>query len=877
MSRLETSSESIRNQLISRNSYNPSNIYDINNSTVVDIINTTSRILRPGNGFDFSNTVIGRIVGPNTPIAVIGNQALANLYTSQVVSTLVRKNVPTINLNNLFNGKPIVEKNIDYSITKENPDNIQERIFSVLRYSSGINKITNPIRYNLENIKFNHNLDKVYNTTGLSKALIEEYTGKGQLNQLSTLLSSNIYSNNFNLDSSILSIDNSSLINSISEKNSNISTVLNSLNIIDYNNQFLRNYYSQRYSSKYYATSGNSINQNQVNQEFGQTYFIDNITTEDIVSANDINNIFTWGIDDNLSTSKGLLGYTNALFNTLNTNNNAPFNKTVNSIVVNGKTYYNGNQYRQSSATNQYNSISKTIRPNGSGRKNSTIKDSIIPQFIFKNETGVSGVTNSVMFSIENLAIDSKDVQSFNERGPNNGRIMWFMPSILDFTEDVSPNITSTNFLGRGEPVYTYANTERKLTISFYIVVDHVKDFIGVTNFADFQNRIYNINNQQINSAQTKEVINEDLQLKLQRDLTIDRSRITNSIITPNFNDLPIDLYYPVNIRDVNTAIGFESYNTDFENRVNDLLNKISNSLTENDNNIFEIIVKSSVNDTIPTPEILFEQRSTNFKNYIEEKIRNNYPKLINKISILIEEVSENSLTVIDFNNTVNSEDSVKKRKSSITSVVTIPINESENSFSDSTTQDTINTIQTTQNDINTLNEIIAVAERNELFDYKDNDITTNTNGSFNKVRTRTIQNGFMSYTPEDLYKRLTFLHQCTRQGRSQLTNDNNISNAVFGKPPVIVFKLGDMYNTKAMITSLNLSFENELPWDLNPEGFGVQKMGCKVTMNLNLIGASTIERPKSHILNGESRRFYANSSYEPQAGSADILDREEQ
>ena len=81
------------------------------------------------------------------------------------------------------------------------------------------------------------------------------------------------------------------------------------------------------------------------------------------------------------------------------------------------------------------------------------------------------------MFSLENLAW--KDVPrnqgylSKEQRGPNGGRIMWFPPYDLDFNESVSVNWNQSNFIGRGEAVYTYANTVRQGTLSFAILVDH--------------------------------------------------------------------------------------------------------------------------------------------------------------------------------------------------------------------------------------------------------------------------------------------------------------------------------------------------------------------------------------------------------------------
>lgn len=81
------------------------------------------------------------------------------------------------------------------------------------------------------------------------------------------------------------------------------------------------------------------------------------------------------------------------------------------------------------------------------------------------------------MFSIENLAwMDVPDIVqnlSKEQRGPHGGRIMWFPPYDLKFNENVSVNWGQAEFIGRGEKIYTYTNTERSGTLSFIMLVDH--------------------------------------------------------------------------------------------------------------------------------------------------------------------------------------------------------------------------------------------------------------------------------------------------------------------------------------------------------------------------------------------------------------------
>jgi hypothetical protein len=90
------------------------------------------------------------------------------------------------------------------------------------------------------------------------------------------------------------------------------------------------------------------------------------------------------------------------------------------------------------------------------------------------------GYAKKYMFSIENLAWRTSNTPGFTsndlalcERGPNGGRVMWFPPYGLTFSENVSANWNTSEFLGRPEPVYTYKNTSRGGTLTWKIVVDH--------------------------------------------------------------------------------------------------------------------------------------------------------------------------------------------------------------------------------------------------------------------------------------------------------------------------------------------------------------------------------------------------------------------
>lgn len=101
----------------------------------------------------------------------------------------------------------------------------------------------------------------------------------------------------------------------------------------------------------------------------------------------------------------------------------------------------------------------------------------IAPKYINGAKSNIH--TKDCMFSLENLAWRGYDPYSFEralsweQRGPLGGRIMWFPPYGIEFNETTSVNWSSNTFIGRGEDVYTYVNTQRSGTLSFLMVVDH--------------------------------------------------------------------------------------------------------------------------------------------------------------------------------------------------------------------------------------------------------------------------------------------------------------------------------------------------------------------------------------------------------------------
>jgi|688.fasta_scaffold00077_108 outer membrane protein OmpA-like peptidoglycan-associated protein len=134
----------------------------------------------------------------------------------------------------------------------------------------------------------------------------------------------------------------------------------------------------------------------------------------------------------------------------------------------------------------QYNDLQKQDGITTSGRKfaysvlDNTYNLNIAPMKGNDSTNITPEGAKKYMFSIENLAWRTSNRPGLSvqdlpvcERGPNGGRVMWFPPYGLEFSEQVQANFKPTDFIGRVEPVYTYNNTSRTGSLQWQIVVDH--------------------------------------------------------------------------------------------------------------------------------------------------------------------------------------------------------------------------------------------------------------------------------------------------------------------------------------------------------------------------------------------------------------------
>jgi len=471
------------------------------------------------------------------------------------------------------------------------------------------------------------------------------------------------------------------------------------------------------------------------------------------------------------------------------------------------------------------------------------------------------------MLSLENLAWTDKLADlPIQEIGPgdlvsgNKGRIMWFAPYDLSFDETTTANWTDTQFLGRGEPLYTYNNTSRSGTFKFKILVDHPrivneyrgrqnndieKFFAGITSPSEFLSVIQR--NTKLDGGTKKE-----LEKKL-------NSIVRQSKASLNTKTEKFSTYF----KDGSSAFD-SSYNPDG-------LNDKYIDFTNNSGSIYDIInnedykinidlvgyQSKSGEDFKVYPQIdLGKDRGDKLKTDIESKIKGK------KGDINVTSKSINSAAGNEGANP-NSEVAIKDRRVDVTITYFPKGDDSE----DADPQSALNELL--QRDLDIVSELFI--NETTYFDIIAEDYPNYFDNISSKLTY--FHPGFHSNTPEGLNTRLNFLQQCMRQGSSVYNSNDKIKpdNLSFGRPPVLILRIGDFIHTKIIAKSLSINYTNgsNIQWDLNPEGIGVQPMMAEVSMSIEIIGGQSLQGPINRLQNAMSYNFYANSEmYDPRADS---------
>jgi hypothetical protein len=594
----------------------------------------------------------------------------------------------------------------------------------------------------------------------------------------------------------------------------------------------------------------------------------------------------------------------------------------------------------------RYDTVNKMVRHTGLYNSDGkTPSDPVVP-YRFKTEGSVlddngfakispyKGDTSDpkrYMFSIENLAwadnnpeLPACELGSGDLISGKKGRIMWFPPYDINFSEQNSVNWESTNFIGRGEPVYTYNNTERSGNLSFKVIVDHpsyINSFAGSDGPDD-----HYINSFWAGCAKPNTYFTDKLISVVEKSYMTDTETIPQKKVVPK--ETPPDdmvIYWPNDNAVLpekyedglsgNTASNIGTgqpidYSVSPDGAGYGLINYTS-SFTPGSTKLWPDRYNYGLNNNGPNATSSKVGDET-FKGWFDRAgiyTDSIISYLKDKCKYCVVEVSgyaspqgsleyNKKLANARRDNVLNdiksrwgkdglklTEEEIKKRFKAKDAVA---ISAGESSCPVDGEPDLLPCKLDRKTIIHfRFDEELAAAETAQpepIIKKTDRQVTQkiknryyNECNYFEKLtqddefifdefrkKIKYFHPAFHSTTPEGLNSRLTFLLQCTRQGPT--TESVSANNLAFGRPPVCILRIGDFYNTKIVMDNVSIDYE-PLVWDLNPEGIGVQPMIANVTISFKFLGGSTLMGPINKLQNALSFNYFANTHvYDPRA-----------
>lgn len=653
----------------------------------------------------------------------------------------------------------------------------------------------------------------------------------------------------------------------------------------------------------------------------------------------------------NIVTRKGDMNKHSTQIQTANGNGFSKGNAVMKESMFNGET---GRYQPKENATaedtycrswttiDRYDKVKKMVRSHGlwDGDKlpyRFNLQGSILDEYGFPKIapyiTDKPDDPKKFMFSIENLAWhDRVPNLPMSERGPGDlltgkkGRIMWFPPYDIQFSESNSVNWESNNFIGRGESIYTYNNTERSGSLSFKIIVDH-------PSYANAFRGSNGPDDHYVNSFWAGCI---DPNSKWGERLTVsERSSIVETSVTvipkknlPKESDaLGLKVYFPNDNSDINllyenglsgsTTANTINYDVSLDGAgyglvggsVADTTQKAikGNVLRWTDrynyglnfpgNSKESAYVKTKIGDDEvsgfydPNRTQIMGKFLTEICPHCVVEVTGYASKqgfastnltLANKRGQKVLDLLKKELTPIYAAKGMKTADIAKRFKLNTGKEVTSsdgcprqsktnpdPATDSIFCKKDRYVNIDLKFNATLQDNETAQPEPVTTVTkervRNKIVDKYYNEykyfeqLTDEDPFIFDSFREkiRYFHPAFHSTTPEGLNSRLTFLLQCTRQGPTM--EEQGATNLAFGRPPVCILRIGDFYNTKIVIDSVNIDYE-PLVWDLNPEGVGVQPMIANVSMSFKFIGASSLMGPINKLQNALSFNYFANT-----------------
>jgi hypothetical protein len=195
-------------------------------------------------------------------------------------------------------------------------------------------------------------------------------------------------------------------------------------------------------------------------------------------------------INTKFGVKRGLVYFTSRLAQ----NEDLAIAQNTKELYANSKQFYKGNgECRTFTIYDQYDNYNKVIKFDGNGETHSVLKDTILPK-VAPNDSGADKEEKrNFFFTMENLATGGNAEDC--DIGPNGGKWMWFVPYNVKISDNNQVNWSEINFLGRPEPIYSYQNTTRNLSLSFSLLIDTVSDIQNIApTIQNYYNYIYACN-----------------------------------------------------------------------------------------------------------------------------------------------------------------------------------------------------------------------------------------------------------------------------------------------------------------------------------------------------------------------------------------------
>lgn len=869
--------------------WKPTNEYDLstNEQLTPPLMQNVAGRVGLGNLVSFENSIMGRFVGlgPQTPMIQIANSRLILEFTRRVGDQLAKNLLPTINLGGFILGKvglgkkePLLRPAQEFIITKL-PSGERDTAYYVGLFT-GFESNKNPLDGVSDNKTF---LD---------------FTGEGQKQLLRQNLEKNIFRTS-DIDPTTTGGFLGKIVDKINRFLAPKDTAQQTEPTLEYNYD-PKNYDGSdskpggRIMDVQYQGLGKTL---PPEQELGPVL--------GFPSEKDVDTFFTdelgWEVNrSGKGNKRGLLRFTQNIVDSghavgrridTSTGGNKENIITEPFIGKNGEPIAKGRNLKSGTPNtfcrswvkpDQYDSYKKAIRSSNHYLKrdgnlsslniNSVLDNVGMPRFhpVLNDDDSLK----PMMFSIENLAWDVDDIIALPkcEQGPEKGRIMWFPPYEIEIDENISANWEKTDFIGRGEPVYTYINSERTLNFQFKLIMDYPSNLRSNINDGESDNFFAGCD--ELSEGQKQPLSEEEI-----NELNVKKGELSSQLDQDPVN---INLKYNGKGDKLSNAIKFhfahsdnvdQSYDTGYESDSGKLNENTELELTElvsflNDDlnsKYFDLTIVGHTSnptnkDVTDFNKTLSLNRSKSIKSHIETFLNliesGSEDSNINSVSVKGEGSTGTEVTE---EQTQEQKDSLSQKESRRVDVFVVP-----NFDSHEETQPVPLDPDQKKEITDQMDDIDKQLQEQRVGDFiggecqyfkelkEDDPFIFKTY----KDKIDFFHPSFHSQTPEDFSKRLVFLQQCTRQGKP--FPGGEVSNSVFGRMPVCVLRIGDFFNCRIVINNIGFSYE-PLLWDLNPEGSGVQPMICNVNVNCNIIGGADLEGPVTQLQNAISSKFYAN------------------